>query len=440
MVEGGGLENRRAQAPGVRIPLPPSSRTASGRAPRAGRRGWWAGYAALRTTPPAGAALGREATGLIEAEKAPEPLQVRALALAAGGAQWVLITLDASLVCSPTAADISGRLAAAGWLATVVASTAPTAPVLSSYADQGRYRAMVVELAETAATLAAGRLAPATLSAVGAALELDSGGLGAGSRMPYLDAVMVAPGPRRPRLAVAVAALPRLVDKQTGELRRGVWSLAERVLGAHCGEPVAVLGLPAAVAQEADSARQRAGRFQPVSQRLAASLLTAVSGEQEAVRAELEVVAETCELATQPLPDRHLVRGEADQAEFGIEDGTVCQRVRATARWAWLERVYHACMSGRTGQVPVPLTRVRLGDLVLLGVGADLSETVAAALSETGEAALTLVVNGAGGRAGAVLSEPERATLRGGREVEPLTDLWPLAADAVRHLAAGSRQ
>ncbi len=441
MVDGGGLENRRAQAPGVRIPLPPSL---SGLPPARGgnslapprRRSWQAGYARLTSTPPAGSLLGRSVTGLVAADRLQEQLAVRALALASGGVGWVLVHLDASLLCCETAAQIRSGVAALGWTATVVATGSRSAPALSQWAEAGAYRRQVVSLAQAAARLAVGRCAPATLHAAAATLEADQADLeGSVPRLGFLDLLSVSSGPGRPRVLVAAAALPRLIDPYRGEVRPGVWAQAERAAGAALGEPVALLGLPGSGAQEAEQALQRGAPEPKVAAGLSAAVLGALAGPVDPLAPVLQVLEEPLTVATLPLPDRYDIRQAADRAEFGCEDGTPPQRVELTGTWRWLERLYEASIEGRSVGLELATVRIHLGALTLLGVNADLTELVGLRLAERGQQEPVILVSAANGRAGALVAQPARPTLRGARELEPFTDLWALAPTAVRDLA-----
>ena len=58
------------------------------------------------------------------------------------------------------------------------------------------------------------------------------------------------------------------------------------------------------------------------------------------------------------------------------------------------------------------------------------SDSVAETLTERFGDEPVLFISGANGRAAPLLSQPSRATVGGGRELEPLTDLWPLASSA----------
>lgn len=434
MVEGGGLENRRAQAPGVRIPLPPSlDSPAAG--PRRGA-GWYAGFASLSMTPPAGYLLGRDVTGHSAANEVREALEARALALQVGEQAWILLCLDASLLCPATAAAIRDGLEHGGRAVTVVATGARSAPVLAVGTFEPAYRRNVVAVAKAAAALALQRSSRAMVTWACAPFEPDEQPeLNVTPRLPYLDAIRISPGLARPEVVVAVAGLPRLVDAVEGVVQRGAWRSAERMLQSGRSEGLVVMGLSTCHAQEADPSLQRAGREGPLAARLAGSLLDALGQRGQPLPPRLTVASETVAVETLPLPDGYAARRAADQAEIGCQDGTLAERQRQTARWEWLERVYRWQMAGRSPAVPVPVTRIGLGPAALFGIGADLSESAALRLLEPLEDDPALLVSGANGRAGAVVTQPQRATLRGARELEPCTDLWPFGPRAVSSVA-----
>ena len=436
MVEGGGLENRRAQAPGVRIPLPPSSDSLTTGVPLQRRgAGWYAGYAALTITPPAGFLLGREVTGHSGAARVREDLQARALALQAGEQLWLLIVLDASLLCPITAAAIRAGLEHEGRAVTVVATGCRGGPVLAAGAHEPAYRHNVIAVTQAAAALALQHSSRAMVSCASAAFEADEQPqLTNAPRLPYLDLLRISPGVRRPEVVIAVTALPRLVDAAEGLVARGPWSSAERLLAAERPEGLAILGLTSSHAQEADPALQHAGREEPLAARLTSSLLQGLGQRGQPLVPRLEVDVSELALETLPLPDGYAARRAADQAEIGCQDGTLAERQQQTARWEWLERVYRWQMAGRSPAVQVPITRVRLGQATVVGVGADLSESAVVRLLEPLDEDPVLVVAGANGRAGAVVAQPQRPTLRGAREVEPCTDLWPFGPRAVSSL------
>jgi len=405
-------------------------------APRAGatRRGagWYAGYAALSITPPAGYLLGREVTGQSAASDVREALEARALALQVGDQAWVLLALDAALLCPRTAAAMRAGLEHEGRAITVVATGARSAPVLAAGSFEPAYRQNVIAVAKAAASLALQRSSRAMVTWSSAAFEPDEQPDGsAAPRLPYLDIIRVSPGAGRPEVVLAVTGLPRLVDAVEGQVQRGPWRRAERMLNAAREEGLVVLGLSSCHAQEAEPALQRAGREEPLASRLAGSLLDAMGQRGQPLPPRLTTASVAADVETLPLPDGYLARRAADQAEVGCQGGTLAERQRQTARWDWLERVYRWQMAGRSPAVPVLVTRIGLGQATIVGIGADLSETVALRLLEPLEEDPVLLLSGANGRAGALVAQPQRATLRGARELEPCTDLWPFGPRAV---------
>ncbi|MCC7495538.1 MAG: hypothetical protein IT204_24525 [Fimbriimonadaceae bacterium] len=366
----------------------------------------------------------------VAAERLGEPLAVRALALSCGGVGWVVVNVDAALLTVECATAIRAAVQALGWQATVVASGQRSHPALPR-ATGGAWAAQVQELAAATAQQAMLRLSPATLQIAGATLDDEPvDGQETINRLPFVDLLLVSAGRDRPAIHLATAALPRLVDAFRGEVRRGPWRRAATIAAALLDEPVALVALPSSGVQEVDPQLQRSGREPRVASRLAAAVAAALSSRAEPVTPQLTVQEVTLELPTQPLPDRYEVRRAADRAEFGCEDGTLAKRSEATWRWQWLERLYQAAMEGRTATVPVLLQVVHLGAVKVVGLAADVSDSVAETLTERFGDEPVLFISGANGRAAPLLSQPSRATVGGGRELEPLTDLWPLASAA----------
>jgi len=398
--------------------------------------GWYAGFAALSITPPAGYLLGREVTGQSPANFVREPLSARALALQVGETAWLLLVLDASLLCPVTAEAIRAGLEHDGRAVTVVATGARGAPVLAAGSFEPAYRQNAVAVAKAAAALALQRSSRAMVTWSSSAFEADEQPeLNVAPRLPYLDVIRVSAGVHRPEVVLAVTALPRLVDAVEGVVQRGPWRQAEQMLQAGREDELVVLGLSSCHAQEADPALQRAGREEPLAARLAGSLLDALGQRGQPLAPRLVTGSMIVELETLPLPDGYAARRAADQAEIGCQDGTLAERQRQTARWEWLERVYRWQMAGRSPAVPVPVTRIGLGPATIVGIGADLSESVALRLLEPLEDDPVLLLSGGNGRAGALVAQPQRATLRGARELEPWTDLWPFGPRAVSTVA-----
>ncbi len=379
--------------------------------------------------------VGRSVTGLHSGSGSRRVQEVRAVAFLAGDAGWVLISVEASLLCRATADAIASAVGSAGLGATVVASTNRGAAPLCGGTEPAGYRASVVRLAASVGWLAASRASDAVVTASTGEVDfgLGSGDLEPG--LPFVDVLHVAPDARRPRLVIANAALPRLVDTTRGQGELGVWRETEDALEAVLGGPAVVLGMNATPAQEPMGRAQRAGQTRRVADALVPAVLRALGSGEERVPCALDVTSASRAVATLPLPDRYAVRQAADRAEFGCQDGTRLQRFEATVRWQWLERVYQAAMNGRTGQVEVPISLVRLGPVALCGLGVELSEAAAARVAENSLAGLPWILSGAGGRLGTAALVPDPPSLDGWREAEPMTDLWPLHSGALAELS-----
>ena len=429
MVEGGGLENRRAQAPGVRIPLPPLSApagvAAAGWSPERGRGLWRAGRAALTVTPPAGAWLGgsgaagqRPAAGRVGA-----PRRVRALALATRGRPLVWVSLEAGAVSAAWAAELSARVPEAELL--VVPSGGAEVALLGDSADASGVQAA----AAAAARLALGRLRPAEVGWGSAACQPDDD---AAELLPYLDALTVETADGG--LAVLVSApWPVLQPAAEGGLGEFGPAALEAAVTAVTGRPATVLVLPRAGTAEPD-AQPPGATSERLLGAVGAALLTALLGPREALLPVLGVRRDEVTLATQRLPDLNQVLAAAEAAELALDEGAPGEREATRVRLGWLRRLQQLAAAGRTGGVPVGLTEVRVGAVALWGVGAALSTATAQALLARQAAPGGWAVSCLGGRTAAILARPGGATLAGGPGLEPLCDLWPLAPGAVTAL------
>ncbi len=448
MVDGGGLENRRAQAPGVRIPLPPSRAALvevvsdDRLPPRAGdpqaeprelRRlqsgglTWEVGVAVATATPPVGVRLGPSALGRSAATAVRRPLRIAAVSLAAGRGAAGLVVCDGALLDAGSA----GRIAAAcGEPVLLAAGGCVTGPAWSG-GDPSWPLAALEALAAGVARLAAARRRPALLKLGSAPLEYAPATLDLTPRLTCLDLLCFETADGRPLAQVAFGPPPPAYLEGTAtvgdEALLGAREAHEQALGAP------LLYLPGAVAGAGEVTGAAAENQARDAQRLAAALLRATADRGAPQVPRLDLREQRLPLRTAPLPERAAVSAALERAAGRAEYGPG-EREPARERVAWLGRLELAASEGRTATLEVTLYRWRLGGLELLGAGLALSPAAALRLVEQSSAPVAVTVSAAGGRLGLADPRPGRASLDG-EGLEPLCDLWPLAPEATALLA-----